>query len=61
MADTATELDSIVCKTKEDNKLYVDSTGLDSWATNKNFTTKSYVDELIGESISTLSKIVSLE
>ena len=61
LADTATESDSIVCKTKEDNKLYVDSTGLDSWAINKNFTTKTYVDELIGESISTLSKIVSLE
>ena len=61
LADTATESDSIVCKTKEDNKLYVDSSGLDSWATNKDFTTKSYVDELIGESISTLSKIVTLE
>lgn len=61
LADTATESDSIVCKTKEDNKLYVDSTGLDLWATNKDFTTKSYIDELIGESISTLSKIVSLE
>ena len=61
LADIATGSDSIVCKTKEDNKLYVDSIGLDSWATNKNFTTKTYVDELIGESISTLSKVVSLE
>lgn len=61
LADIATGSDSIVCKTKEDNKLYVDNAGLDSWITNKGFTTKTYVDELIGNSISILSKVVSLE
>ena len=75
LADSTTESDSIVCKTKEDNKLYINNSDLNLWIEEKKYTNEDYVntaieslnrkindiETLIGESISALSGLVDVE
>lgn len=61
LADIANESDSIVCKVKQDNKLYVDTQQLNTWIDDelngKGYATEGYVNGLIGNINSSLDEI----
>ena len=75
LADSTTESNSIVCKTKQDNKLYINNSDLDLWIGEKKYTDEDYVNTaieglntkidtielLIGESTLALSKLIDVE